>query len=180
VPNNGFTEAFAFVFQDRDMELLGLTKEDPMSAHWDALSDLWTAYEIMGVSLLDMRIWHWMYDHPDATAAELKEGVIQMAKDVWNAFYAPVFGVEDVSLLAIYSHIIAYGLYLPDYPLGHIIAFQIEDFLQDKRLGPEMERMCVQGRLTPDLWMQNAVGLPISVAPMLEAAGRALKKLGEG
>ena len=31
-----------------------------------------------------------------------------------------------MTLLAIYSHMIDSFLYLPDYPLGHMIAFQIE------------------------------------------------------
>ena len=174
VPNNGFTEAFAFVFQARDLELLDLKDADPRQEHLKALDDLWSSYEIMGVSILDMRIWRWMYDHPKTKASELKEAVIALAKNVWNEFYAPVFGVSDQIILAIYSHIIAYGLYLPDYPLGHVIAFQIEEYLEGKRLGPEMERMCVQGRVTPGLWMERAVDEAISVEPMLKKAERAL------
>ena len=69
------------------------------------------------------------------------------------------------------------GLYLPDYPLGHIIAFQIEQYLKDKNLGEEMERMCTLGAITPDAWMQAAVGGPISVEPLLEAASEALEVL---
>ena len=40
-------------------------------------------------------------------------------------------GETDQEILAIYSHMIAYGLYLPDYPIGHIIAFQVADDVLD-------------------------------------------------
>jgi hypothetical protein len=68
-------------------------------------------------------------------------------------------------------------LYFPDYPLGQIISFQIEDYIQGKVLGTEMERMCRIGSVTPDLWMQRAVGVPISTKPLLEATAMALKRL---
>ena len=84
-------------------------------------------YEIAGVALVDMGVWHWMYDHPTATPAQLKDATLQICKDVWNKYYAPVFGKKDVVYtLGIYSHMINSFLYLPDYPLGHLIAFQIE------------------------------------------------------
>jgi len=120
-----------------------------------------------------------MYDHPEATPAELKAAVIQIAKDIWNQYYASVFGSEDVILLAIYSHMIDAGLYLPDYPLGHIIAFQIEQYMKDKNLAAEMERMCRLGSITPDEWMKQAVGQSISVEPMLMAAEKALEVLAQ-
>ncbi len=179
VPNTAFTEAFAFIFQARDLELLDVQSEDPEKEYLEALDVLWSTYEIGGVSLVDMQVWHWMYDHPKATPAELKAAVIQIAKDVWNQYYAPVFGVENVILLGIYSHMIAYGLYLPDYPLGHIIAFQIEQYLKDKNLGTEMERMCTLGSITPNAWMQAALGEPISVEPLLKAAEKALAQLSD-
>lgn len=175
VPNSAFTEAFAFLFQARDLELLGITEKDPDAEHLKALDDLWSTNEIAGVSLVDMAVWHWMYDHPKTTPVRLREAVLQIAREVWNTYYAPVFGETDAVLLAIYSHMICYGLYLPDYPLGHIIASQIEQYLKDKNLGKEMERMCRLGRLTPDAWMDAAVGQSISVEPMLKAAENALE-----
>lgn len=178
VPNTAFTEAFAFIFQSRDLELLGLTQKDPQAEHLKVLDRLWATYEIAGVSLVDMRVWHWMYDHPEATEAELKQAIIDIAKDVWNTYYAPVFRVKDVILLAIYSHMIGYGLYLPDYPLGYIIAFQIEEYMRNRDLASEMERMCRLGSITPDQWMRKAVGQPISAEPILQAAERALAALG--
>jgi len=175
VPNTAFTEAFAFVFQSRDLELLGLAAPDAQAAHLNALDTYWGACEIAAVGLVDIRVWNWMYEHPDATPAELKAAVVEIARQVWNSYFAPLFGVRDVILLAIYSHMIDSGLYLPDYALGHIISFQIERYLQDKNLGTEMERMCRLGMLTPDGWMSAAVGSPVSVEPLLEAVREAVK-----
>ncbi len=174
VPNTAFTEGFAFVFQSRDLELLGFKDKDVNKEHLDALNSLWQTFEISGVALVDMYAWRWMYKNPDATPAQLKDAVIQIAKDIWNEFYAPIFGQKDVILLAIYSHLIHSGLYVPDYPLGHIIAFQIEEYLKKGNLAMDMERMCVQGSITPNLWMEKAVGQPISTKPMLEAAKKAM------
>jgi len=177
VPNTGFTEAFAFVFQSRDLSLLGLKKEDPLAEHLKALDTFWGTFEISGVALVDIRIWRWMYEHPEASPAELKEAVIEIARDVWNEFFAPVVGVKDQILLAIYSHIIDAGMYTPDYPLGHIISFQVEQYLKDKNLAVEMERMCRLGSITPDAWMKAAVGKPISTQPLIKAAEEAVKHL---
>ena len=107
VPNTGFTEALAFVFQKQDLALLGLSQADPLHEHMLALDDLWGAYEIMGVSLVDMNVWKWMYEHPDASADELKQAVKEIAIDVWNQYFAEVFGIKDQTILAIYSHMIS-------------------------------------------------------------------------
>ncbi|MEW6367854.1 MAG: hypothetical protein AB1714_24760 [Acidobacteriota bacterium] len=175
VPNTAFTEAFAFVFQERDLEILGVKQEIPNNRELQTLDTFWNAYEIMGVALVDMKVWHWMYDHPEAGPAELKQAVISAAKEVWNSYYAPVFGVRDQDILAIYSHMIDYALYLPSYPLGHLIQFQLEDYLRYKPIGPEMERMCSAGNVLPQVWMKNAVGTEISVKPLLQATDAALK-----
>jgi len=175
VPNNAFTEALAFVFQDRDLELLGLAKPDAMSDALGTLDDLWGAFEISGVALVDMRVWRWMYAHPAASPAELREATLAIARDVWNQYFAKVFGRRDVVLLAIYSHMIDAGLYLPDYPIGHMIALQIKEQIRRAGdLGGEFERMTRQGRLTPDLWMQRATGAPVGPAALLAATQRAL------
>ena len=175
VPNGAFTEAFAFIFQERDLEVLGIPEKDPRQKELKVLDTFWSAYEIMGVSLVDMQAWHWLYDHPQATPEQLKLAVIAIAKSVWNQYFAPVFGVRDQVILAVYSHMIDYTLYLPHYALGNVIQFQLEDFLKDKVLGPEMERMCAAGNILPQLWMKNAVGAEISVKPLLQAVDRALK-----
>ncbi len=176
VPNSAFSEAFAFIFQGRDLEVLGLNREDSQSHFLQALDALWSCYEIMGVSLVDMRVWEWLYQNPAARPEDLRRAVISIARDVWNKYYADVFGVRDQVILAVYSHMIHYPLYLSDYPLGQLIEFQIGRHLAGRSLGAEMERMCAVGRLTPDAWMKIATGSEISVKPLLEAAAEALKK----
>jgi hypothetical protein len=174
VPNGAFTEAFAFVFQDRDLELLGIPEKDPRQKEMKVLDTFWNAYEIMAVSLVDMKAWHWLYDHPQATPAQLREAVLSIAREIWNRYCAPVFGMRDQVILAVYSHMIDYTLYLPHYALGNVIQFQIEDYLKGKVLGPEMERMCLLGNIMPQEWMKKAVGSEISVKPLLKAVERAL------
>ncbi len=175
VPNTAFTEAMAFIFQKRDLQLLGISNPDPNAKYLDVLDNFWSAYEIMGVALVDMYVWNWLYKNPNATPEELKQAVISIAKDVWNKYYAPVFGIKDEPILAIYSHMIDYPLYLPAYPLGHVIEFQIEKYIEGKNFAEELYRILTQGRLTPQIWMRNAVGSDISVKPMIESAEEALK-----
>ncbi len=174
VPNTASTEAFAFVFQHRDLEMLGLRPFDAEARRKEALAILWNTYEIAGVSLVDMGVWNWMYQHPEATPAELREATLAIARDVWNRYFAPVFGVRDSEILAIYSHMIVYGLYLPDYAIGHVLAFQIAQRLWEGDFGAEVERITRQGRLTPDAWIRGAVGEPISAGALLAEAREAI------
>jgi len=180
VPNTAFTEGIAFVFQARDQELLGLPRPKDKQEADDlrTINDFWMTYEIAGVALVDIAVWHWMYDHPNATPLQLKEAVLTISRDIWNKFYAPVFRKKDVLLLGIYSHMIHSFLYLPDYPLGHLIAFQIEGQVEKAgAVGPELERMVVQGAIAPDLWMKGATGMPVGPETLLEATGKALQRL---
>jgi hypothetical protein len=175
VPNTAFTEALAFVFQGHDLELLGLPAPDAKSQAEKTLNDFWGTYEIAGVALVDMGVWHWMYDHPQATPKQLDAATVQISKDIWNRYYAPVFHKNEVVLLGIYSHMIDSFLYLPDYPIGHMIAFQIEEQMKKAgSIGPEFERMAKMGRITPDLWMERATGKPVGPEALLEATKRAL------
>jgi hypothetical protein len=175
VPNTAFTEALAFVFQGHDLELLGLPAPDAKAQAEKTLNDFWGTYEIAGVALVDMGVWHWMYDHPQATPKQLNDATVQIAKDIWNRYYAPVFHQKDVVLLGIYSHMIDSFLYLPDYPIGHMIAFQIEEQMKKAgSIGPEFERMAKEGRVIPDLWMENATGHPVGPEALLEATKNAL------
>jgi hypothetical protein len=178
VPNTAFTEALAFVFQGRDLELLGLVQPDAKSRALDVLNDFWGTYEIAGVGLIDMAVWHWMYDHPNATPGELRDATLTIAKTIWNRYYAPVFGKKDVVLLGIYSHMIDSILYLPDYPIGHMIAFQVERQMEKAgAIGPEFERMAKTGNVAPDLWMKKATGAPVGPEALLEAAAKALPEI---
>jgi hypothetical protein len=180
VPNTAFTEAMAFVFQARDLELLGLASPDAQSQALRTLGDFWQAYEIGGVALVDMAVWRWMYEHPEATPAELKQATLRISRDVWNRYFAPHFGVKDVVLLGVYSHMIHSFLYLPDYPIGRMIALQIEQQMgRAGSVGPEFERMALIGRVAPDLWMQQATGAPVGPEALLAAAERALATVTE-
>jgi hypothetical protein len=69
-------------------------------------------------------------------------------------------------------------LYLPDYAIGHMIAFQIEEQMERaKTIGPEFERMARYGSVTPDLWMKNATGAPVGPEALLKAAAKSLDTL---
>ncbi|NLL27940.1 MAG: hypothetical protein GX259_04025 [Bacteroidales bacterium] len=177
VPNTAFTEALAFVFQSRDLQLLGMKNNDPLAKDYETLEIAWSLYEIMGVSLVDMNVWKWLYEHPKTNPQELKEAVISIAKDVWNKYYAPVFGVKDEPVLAIYSHMIESPLYLSAYPIGHLIQFQLEQQLEGKDFADEVLRIYSLGRLTPDVWMQSATGKKLSGEALLNASKEALDKI---
>ncbi len=177
VPNTSFTEAVAFLFQKRDLELLGLKNPNPDDQYYLALSNFWACYEIMGVSLVDIQVWEWLYQNPDATPAQLKDAVLSIAKEVWNKYYAGILGGKDETLLGIYSHMIDYPLYLPNYPMGHLIDFQIEQQVHGKNLADEIQRMYTQGSIIPQLWMKKAVGSEISIKPLLDATSIALENL---
>jgi hypothetical protein len=175
VPNTAFTEALAFVFQKRDLELLGIKDNNPDKKAMDVLDKIWSMYEICGVSMLDIAVWKWMYAHPDATAEELKTATIALSKEVWNKYFAPVFGVKDETVLAVYSHMISYPLYLSAYAFGQIIEFQLDQYLDGKDFAAEVSRIFSLGRLTPNVWMEEATGSGLTVQPMLEAVREVLK-----
>ena len=173
VPNTAFTEAMAFVFQKRDLQLLGYP---PQQMDDNTVLDIfWGSYEIMGVALVDMYVWQWLYENPEATAGALKEAVLEKARMVWNQYYEPVLGNHDSPLLAVYSHMISSPMYLPNYPFGHIIEFQLEEYFngkmkeEGKTLAEAITAMYTQGRLVPGLWMEQAVGSRVSTEPLLRA-----------
>ena len=176
VPNTGFTEALAFIFQKRDLQLLGYNQQIDDNTTLDIF---WGLYEIMGVSLVDMRMWQWLYKNPNATAAELRETTLAIARDVWNSYYEPILGEKDSPILAIYSHMVNSPMYLPNYPLGHIVEFQLEEhfaqFTNSRDFATEIMRIYRLGRLTPNHWMQHAVGSNLSTTPILNAIDAIVK-----
>jgi hypothetical protein len=177
VPNTAFTEALAFLFQARDLALLGRRGRGGEAEKLRVLDAFWNTREIAGSALVELDVWRWLYEHPNATAAELRETTVRLARETWNRYYAPHLGGKDRVLLGIYSHTIASPLYLFNYVLGHAIAFQVEGHLEGKdkaTFAREFERMSTFGRVTPDLWMKNATGAPVGPEPLLEATARAL------
>ena len=175
VPNTAVTEALAFVFQKRDLDLLGIKANDPENEKMEVLDAAWSLVEIMGVGMTEMLTWKWLYANPEASPAQLKEKTIEFATGTWNKYFAPIFGIKDSPVLAIYSHMIEVPLYLPNYSYGHIVQFQIEKYLKDKKLAPEVDRMFSQGKLTPQQWMMGAVGSTISTEPILASLREVLK-----
>jgi hypothetical protein len=98
---------------------------------------------------------------------------------VWDRYYAPTLGGRGTTLLGIYSHTISAPLYLFNYVLGQLIAFQIEAGLAGKdaaAFAREFERVSRLGAIDPDLWMQQATGKPVGAQPLLEATARALSE----
>ena len=177
VPNTAFTEALAFVFQERDLFLLNMKNTNPEKEYLKTLDIFWSVYEIMGVSMVDMKMWQWLYDNPNSTASDLRDAVIQISKDVWNTYYATVFGMRDQTILGIYSHMINSPMYLPNYAFGHLIHFQLEEHFKTHEFAPEVLRIFALGQLTPNEWMKQAVGTPLSNEAILKATELAVEKL---
>ncbi len=177
VPNTAYTEASAFLWQHRDLQLLpGAKMGNGINDLNEVLDQFWSMYEIMGVSLVDMSMWQWIYAHPKATAKELCEATLSIAKAIWNQYYEPVLGEHDCILLAVYSHMVNAPMYLPNYPLGHIVQFQLEEHLAQSanqmEFAQEYARIYKLGRLTPKQWMIEAVGEAPSIDPILRAVDK--------
>ena len=177
VPNTAFTEALAFLFQARDLDLLGRAKPNPEAEKLRVLDAYWNTREIAGSALVELDVWKWLYAHPDATATQLREATVRIAQETWDKYYAPILGGKGSALLGIYSHTITSPLYLFNYVLGHLIAFQVEEHVAGKdkaTFALEFERVCKLGNILPDLWMQQATGKPVTAQPLLDATARAL------
>lgn len=172
VPNSALTEAFAFTFQERADMILGRTvQSDP---HVATLQRFWEAFEIAGPALVEIDFFHWLYKHPNATAAQMQRAIRAIGDAVWKKYHARIFGPKSYGLPSVYSHILWCDLYLADYPMGYVCAYQIRRYLNDKVLGVEMPRICAAGDIYPDEWMKNAVGSPIDATPLLEDTARAI------
>ena len=178
VPNTAFTEALAFVFQAHDLELLGLATPDAESRARCGRSTIsgpptrspasrWSTWPCgTGCTSTPTR-------RPRSCARRR----CRSRRTPGTATTRRSSASGTSSLLGIYSHMIDYVLYLPDYPIGHLIAFQIEEQMKKTgSIGPEFERMAKMGRVTPDLWMENATGKPVSADALLAAAAEALKQ----
>jgi hypothetical protein len=178
VPNTAFTEALAFLFQARDRALLGVPEQSPEVERLRVLDHFWNTREIAGSALVELDVWQWLYAHPTATATELRDATVRIAKETWNKYYEPTLGGHDTALLGIYSHTITSPMYLFNYVLGHLIAFQVEEHVAGKdaaTFAKEFERVARLGAILPDLWMQQATGKPVTAEPMLKATEAALR-----
>lgn len=175
IANIGFSEAFAFLFERSSLGLLDALGHTELENALMMLDRFWDTFQICGVALLDIRIWNWLYPYFVLPTEQLDDGVRRIAREVWNEYFAPIIDVKDEDLLAIYSHIIAYPLYLSNYVIGEIASYQILDYCRDKHWPTQMERMCREGYVTPNTWMKWAVGSPLSSEPMFRLTQEALE-----
>ena len=177
VPNLGVTEGMAFTFQEYARAVVGV----PYPPNHQAISTLTTyltACEIAGAGLVDLLVWRWLYAHPDATPEALQDATLRTAGEVWQRYYQPYLGADENHLLAAYQHMIGMMLYLPNYTVGHVIAHMVRRHMTPRTLAREVERMCAQGDVTPDVWLTRAVGHPLSAQPLIDDVGAALVELG--
>lgn len=175
VPNTAFTEAIAFLFQSKDREVLGIPEsaDKPLKI----LDSYLSTCEIATMALVDMYSWRYLYRHKNCTPKALKAFVLATVKKLWNKYWAKYLGAADGEILGIYSHMIAYGLYLPDYPMGYIICYQIAKYFENNALAVNLERMCKLGNIYPELWMEQAVGSKISPRLLIDDAAAAADQL---
>jgi hypothetical protein len=177
-PGPAAAEALAFLLQDRARAVLGEPEPDRRGRALAVLDAFWATWASAGAALVDLDAWHWLYAHPDATPARFGAAVLDAARTRWNRCYAPVLGGRDHTLLATSAGLVDGRLYLPAYPLGRLLAFQLERRLDPATpLGPEFERMARLGPLPLDLWAERAAGAPLEAGPLLAAAGAALAVL---
>ena len=176
VPNTACTEAFAFLYQNKAKEVVGLPEEDEAKAFALAsVEGLLAACQIAGPSLVELYTWRWLYKNPDATPEQLRDEMLSIAENVWEKYFKEHFGEDPYHILAAYQHMIGYPLYLPDYTIGHVISHQIKSHMRGKDLAKETKRICSIGRLTPDQWMKEAVGSPISASQLIADAEAGLR-----
>ena len=176
VPCAAFSEAFAYLFESKSLQILGLEEDTSIAKQNKTLNLFWSAFLNCGIALVDMDCWQWMYKHPGFTAASLKSAVIEISRNIWNCYYKPILGEENSVILAGYSVMLTNPLYLPEYAVAIFIQAQIEHHLTNKILGQEMPRMCKIGRITPDEWMIRAIGEPISSIKLMELAEATIKQ----
>ena len=110
-----------------------------------------------GTGLAGDSHWRWLYEHPEATPAELRDEVVAEAGRV-GSIRRDRHGDDPYHLMAAYEHSVAYPLYLADYVIGLVMAQQIRTFVEGRDLAEETMRICGISRVTPDAWMQEAVG----------------------
>lgn len=193
VPNTACTEAFAFLYQSLGERVLAeerlpegegvLAEEgpgnpdrapaaaaDPGMRRRRSLETLLEISQIGGPSLVELHTWRWLYQNPEATPEALRDRVLEIAAELWSRFYEEDFGPDRYHTLAAYQHMIAYPLYLADYALGHIMSHQIRTHVERHDLAAETIRICSIGRKTPDRWMREAVGGPLSIDAILADA----------
>jgi hypothetical protein len=180
VPGSCAVESVANIFCDTRFKLVNvkLSTEPIEPLDQTTIETMLSACQMSGPALVELRAWRWLYDHPDATAEELRDAVLQIAANVWTEFFEEHYGPDPYYLTAAYQHMIGYPLYLANYVISGVALQQMRAYVRGKDVASELMRMYTIGRLTPDLWMERAVGAPLSVEPLLRDTERVLAQLG--
>ena len=66
---------------------------------------------------------------------------------------------------------------LADYAIGRTISHQIRSHMRGRDLAAETRRICSIGSVTPDAWMREAVGGPLSATPLVTDTATALEAI---
>ncbi len=178
VPNTACTEAFAFLYQGLAATVLELPEDDPeRAADMGCCERLLEAAQIAGPALLEIHVWRWIYENPDAGPEAIRDTVLRVADELWQRFYAAHLGSDPYAILGAYQHMVGYPLYLADYALGHIISHQIIQYMDGRDLAAETRRICSIGNRTPDAWMRIATGNGIDAGILAADAAAAAKRL---
>ena len=178
VPNTACTEAFAFLYQGLAKSVLKLPIDDPDGAKDMACAErLMEACQIAGPALLEIHVWRWIYDNPNAGPEAIGNTVLRVAQELWSTYFEAHFGPDPYAILGAYQHMVGYPLYLADYALGHMISHQIIRHMDGRDLATETRRICSIGLLTPNAWMQRAVGSNIDAQVLTNDAAGAVERL---
>jgi len=180
VPNTACTEAFAFLYQSLAKRVLGI--EDPAAAarayHEETIAAMLMTCQIAGPSLVELRTWREIYDLGDACTPEaIRAAVLRHSEAVWDEFFQPHYGDDPYHILGAYQHMLGHPLYLADYAIGRTMSHQIRSHMRGRDLAAETKRICSIGSVTPDAWMREAVGGPLSAVPLIEDTGAAIAAL---
>lgn len=176
-PTNGITEAMAELLAYKNVQGLGLSVSSAdIRENNLALATLWYLVEMGGQSLTDIETWKWIYQNPDASGIEVQDAVLSITENIWNTYFAEIFnGIKDQHILSIYNHFIGGSLYLHQYFLGNVIMFQLHEASRSQDLATFLKTACKEGNTLPDLWMEKAVGSPVSLDPLVSASNKAIE-----
>lgn len=175
VPTLAFNKALGFVFQKNACQSLGKCKLNSREKSDATLDSYWNTYASMGAALLEIRIWQWYYKNPSANEAQLNFAVRDLAVEIWNQYYTPVFKIKNSPILSSYTKMISDPFSLSTDAIGCLVGFQLEQYLDGKNFSKEVICMFSTGLVTPELWMRKGLQQGISVNVLLNATVSALK-----
>ena len=175
VPNTACTEAFAFLYQSLAKRVLGIEDESAAERafHEETVASMLMTCQIAGPSLVELRTWGGLRSGTHAMPKP-SASLLRNAEEVWAEFFQDQFGDDPYHILGAYQHMLGHPLYLADYAIGRTISHQIRSHMRGRNLAAETRRICSIGSVTPDAWMREAVGGPLSATPLLEDTAAAL------